>query len=258
MDCSHSAHSFDQRNKTCALNDRDSSFTITWQTRNKEKISSYLDFINDSLPPLMELRVNWPFFPQLQQCANEILWSVYVSAVFIISLLPSLTLKVFCKMLRPVARRGEGEADGESQLCVNMIWKHTVHPSLMHFNQLTFADILWLHIYSCAYTAINLYCKYWGNVAEAGEQNSFVIMWSWLDESKLFRDRCLSSAIMVHTGWMLQSWAGRYEFNENKAAFYTYTLSNISFLPNIMSDDSSFAQNPTWHLLLQWFHHIFL
>lgn len=36
-------------------------FMSSWQMRNKEKIFSYLDFINDSLPPLIELRVNWPF-----------------------------------------------------------------------------------------------------------------------------------------------------------------------------------------------------
>lgn len=121
-----------------------------------EKTSAFLNFINNLPPPLIELKVNWPF-PRLQQCVNEVLWSVYVSTVFIIALLPSLTLKVFCRMLHPIA--GREEADSESKLCVN-VKTHSL-PSVMHFHQLTFADILWLPIYSTVYNATNQYCKYW-------------------------------------------------------------------------------------------------
>lgn len=129
-----------------------------------KKISASLSLTNNPPPPLIEFRVNWPFPRQ-----NEVPWSVYVSTVFIISLLPSLTLEVFffffffCRMQHPVAgrRRWWGEADGGSQLCVNAIWKHTVRPSVMHFHQLTFADILCPPIYSSTYNATNQYCKYW-------------------------------------------------------------------------------------------------
>lgn len=77
------------------------SFRSSWQTRNTagQKISAFLSFINSPPPPLIELRVNWPF-SQLQHGVNEVLWSIYECTVFIVSLLPPLTLKVFCRMLQ--------------------------------------------------------------------------------------------------------------------------------------------------------------
>lgn len=134
----------------------ETSFTSFWQTRNTRERFPPLWMLS---PLLIELEVNWPF-PQLQQWVNEILCSVYKSSVFIFSLLPSLTLKVFCRM----SRSTEDGRRGRQTVRANCVWMwHTVQPSVMHFHQLTFADILQLPIYSSVYNAANRYCKYWEN-----------------------------------------------------------------------------------------------
>lgn len=72
-----------------------------------KKISASLSLTNNPPPKLIEFRVNWPF-PR----RNEVPWSVYVSTVFIISLLPSLTLEVFFfsfLFLQDAASRGRKE-----------------------------------------------------------------------------------------------------------------------------------------------------
>lgn len=95
----------------------------------------------------------------------------------------------FCRMQHPVAgrRRWWGEADGGSQLCVNAIWKHTVRPSVMHFHQLTFADILCPPIYSSTYNATNQYWKYWrrGIMTEFCHDDELMLI-----ESKLLVHSC--------------------------------------------------------------------
>lgn len=92
----------------------ETSFTSFWQTRNTRERFPPLWMLS---PPLIELEVNWPF-PQLQQWVNEILCSVYKSSVFIFSLLPSLTLKVFCRM----SRSTEDGRRGRQTVRANCVW----------------------------------------------------------------------------------------------------------------------------------------
>lgn len=66
----------------------------------------------------------------------------------------------------------EEEARSVRQLCVNEICK----PSVMHFDQLTFADIWCLPVYSSAHSAANQYCKYWAKRSWHGRpQSSFKV-----------------------------------------------------------------------------------
>ena len=140
--------------------------TDCWQTRNISTFSNFRKTIRLLL--LTELRVNW-CSPRLQPLLwSACMWAQCLSSVYY----PQWVWGYFTGGCRREGGEG-GEADGESQLCVNVIWKHTAHPSLMHFHQLTFAGILWLPIYSVLVmrqvTAVNI----GGNRARGGRPDWF-------------------------------------------------------------------------------------
>ena len=85
---------------------------------------------------------------------------------------------VFCRMPRMPHPGALGEGDGRhwEPIVCECDMKHTALPSVMHFDQLTFADILCLPIYSSAYNETNQYSKYWHNLAECCNGNRVFIL----------------------------------------------------------------------------------
>lgn len=137
------------------------SFTDSWQTRNRAK-----DFYLSDCHKKSTSSAYWISSKlTLSSVTTVCKWSSLICLCEHSVYHHFITLIDAEGILQDAAShsRKEGEADSGSQLCVNVIWKYTIHPSVMHFLQLTFADILWLPIYSSAYNATNQYCKYWEN-----------------------------------------------------------------------------------------------